>query len=203
MHFEIDFSNLKIQKPLFYNWPIGLRFEIGPPEIGTGIGLNDLYFKEAHKRSVAIFEACFANGDEIIVVYQQYSDGRKKIRKSNYVLKQIEKNGKFEQYDVRDIYELEYKCKCWKRVIVQGLKRDDINYSNILLALVNTDFARRPSTNGECYFINSTTGLILNLYDDRGMDVISKTSEVLKPIYERFNDWLLDYDRKDMDSVFA
>lgn len=86
---------------------------------------------------------------------------------------------------------------------MQGLKRGDINYSNILLTLVNTDFARHPSTNGECFFINSTTGLILNLYDDRGMDVISTTSEVLKPIYERFNDWLLDYDRKDIVSVFS
>ncbi len=203
MHLESDFANLQIQKPLFYNWPIGLRFEIGPPDIGTGIGLNDLYFKEAHKRSVAIFEACFSKDDEIIFVYQQYSDGRKKIRKSNYVLKQIAKKGIFEHYDVRDIYELEYKCTCWKRVIVQGLKCSDINYSNILLALVNTDFARQPSTNGECYFINVTSGLILNLYDDRGMDVISTTSDVLRPIYERFNDWLLDYDRKKMDAVFS
>lgn len=203
MPLESDFSNLNIQKPLFYSWPIGLRFEIGPPDIGTDIGSNDLYFKEAHKRSVSIFEECFSKDDEIIFVYQQYSDGRKKIRKSNYVLKQIAPKGIFEYCDVRDIYELEYKCMCWKRVIVQGLKRSDINYSNILLALVNTDFSREPSTNGECYFINSTTGLILNLYDDRGMDVISKTSDVLRPIYERFNDWLLDYDRKKMDAVFS
>lgn len=203
MHLENDFSNLKIQKPLFYNWPIGLRFEIGPPEIGTGLGLNDLYFKEAHKRSIAIFEACFAKDDEVIFVYQQYSDGRKKIKKSNYVLTQIEKTGIVELHDVRDIYELEHKCKCWKRVVVHGLSLSDINYSNVLLVLINTDFARRPSTTGECYFINSTTGLIFNLYDDRGLDVISNRSEVLKTIYERFNQWLLDYDRKDMDSIFS
>ena len=51
MYLESDFANLQIQKPLFYNWPIGLRFEIGPPDIGTDIGLNDLYFQEAYKRA--------------------------------------------------------------------------------------------------------------------------------------------------------
>ncbi|WP_409011814.1 DUF3885 domain-containing protein [Aeromonas salmonicida] len=217
MNFKNDLYNLKFEKPLFFNWSIGLRFEIG-----SLFDDGELYFNEAHKRAVAIFEACFSNDDEIIIVYQKESDRRRrKIRKSDYILKQIAQSGKFEYCDVHGIYVCDciyslsrrgpLKCSCycnpnncWKRVIVQGLKRSDINYSNILLAVVNTDFPnRQPSTKGECYFVNSTTGLILNLYDDRGMDVISAASDTLKPIYEHFNDWLLDVNREDMDLVFC
>ncbi|QSX34831.1 DUF3885 domain-containing protein [Shewanella avicenniae] len=201
-YLDEHFPNLKIEKPLFYNWPIGLRFEIGPDEIE----LCEEYFETAHKRAVTIFEFVFSQGDEIEIIYQQYSDGRKKIRKGNFIYKQISLKQKEQVHcsDIRDIYELEYKCECWKRLNIFNLKIEDIDYKNILLSLVNTDFgSRKPSMRGECYFINRTKSVILNLYDDRGMDVISATKESLLPLYKYKNEWLLDYDREKMNSVFS
>jgi hypothetical protein len=201
-YLDEHFPNLKIGKPLFYNWPIGLRFEIGPDEIE----LCEEYFETAHKRAVTIFEFFFSQDDEIEIIYQQYSDGRKKIRKGNFIYKQISLKQKEQVHcsDIRDIYELEYKCECWKRLNIFNLKIEDIDYKNILLSLVNTDFgSRKPSMRGECYFINRTKSVILNLYDDRGMDVIGATKESLLPVYKYKNEWLLDYDREKMNSVFS
>ncbi|MEZ5479074.1 MAG: DUF3885 domain-containing protein [Thiolinea sp.] len=193
---------MKIEKPLFCKWPIGLRFEIGPDEIE----LCDEYFSIALQRAVSIFESVFSCGDEIEIIYQQYSDGRKKIRKGNFIYKQVAIKSKeqIQHSDVRDIYELDYKSECWKRLIFSRLTLEDINYENILLSLINTDFSlRKPSMLGECFFINRTKNIILNLYDDRGMDVISATKESLASLYKSKSDWILSYDRKKIDSVFS
>lgn len=201
-YLDENFPKLKIEKPLFYNWPIGLRFEIGQDELEV----SDEYFNAAHERAVSIFEAVFSQNDEIEIIYQQYSDGRKKIRKGSFIFKQIEstKIGLAQYSDVRDIYELEYKSECWKRVNIPNLSLNSIDYKNILLSLIHTDFGcRSPSITGECFFINKSKNIIVNLYDDRGMDVISASKNELISLYNKHNDWLLNYDRKKMDLVFS
>ncbi|NQZ23629.1 MAG: DUF3885 domain-containing protein [Colwellia sp.] len=210
-YFDEHFSGLKLQKPLFYNWPIGLRFEIGPDEIelwkdSERETINEKYFEISLVRAVSIFEAVFGKDDDIEIIYQQYSDGRKKIRKGNFIFKQINaaKISQVKSVDVRNIYELDYKSECWKRLNIPNLSVDDINYKNILLSLIHTDFGcRKPSMWGECFIINKTKSIILNLYDDRGMDVISSNREALIPLYQSHNEWLLNYDRERMDLVFS
>ncbi len=46
-------------------------------------------------------------------------------------------------------------------------------------------------------------GLLVHVYDDRGMDVIAVDREALRPLYARFNDWLRDHDRARMDAILA
>ncbi|MBA6354197.1 DUF3885 domain-containing protein [Colwellia sp. BRX9-1] len=201
-YLDENFPKLKIEKPLFYNWPIGLRFEIGQDELEV----SNEYFNAAHERAVSIFKSVFGHNDEIELIYQQYSDGRKKIRKGSFIFKQIEptKNGLAKYSDVRDIYELDYKSECWKRVYIPSLSLKSINYKNILLSLIHSDFSCRfPSISGECFFINKSKNIIVNLYDDRGMDVISASKNELISLYNKHNDWLLNYDREKMDLVFS
>ncbi|WP_313510225.1 DUF3885 domain-containing protein [Enterococcus sp.] len=45
--------------------------------------------------------------------------------------------------------------------------------------------------------------ILLNIYDDRGCDVWSDHFQQQKAIYQRFNDWILAYDRYAIDQVFA
>jgi hypothetical protein len=40
-------------------------------------------------------------------------------------------------------------------------------------------------------------------YDDRGMDVVGPDRSRLTELYRRYNDYLLDYDREIMDSVYG
>ena len=70
-------------------------------------------------------------------------------------------------------------------------------------ALINTDFRiRSPAISGECYFINKSKEIIINLYDDRGMDVIATNKNKLKDLYHNYNQWILDYDRDKIDKLF-
>ncbi|WP_407364482.1 DUF3885 domain-containing protein (plasmid) [Pseudomonas luteola] len=206
-------DEIKLEKPMFYNNPFGLRFEIGPPEIGVWASrekrqLNEEYFKVALERAQSIFNTAFTSSDDISVAYQIFSDGRRKIKKRCYILRQIKIERPKEIYfsEHREIYSenLNYKCEYWHRATAYGLTTEDVNINGILSALINTDFgSRQPSIGGECYFINHTKGLVLNLYDDRGLDVVAPKKETLLPLYKRHNEWILNYDREHIDDVFS
>jgi hypothetical protein len=53
------------------------------------------------------------------------------------------------------------------------------------------------------YLVDFERGILVDVYDDRGMDVIAVDCEALRPLHVRFSDWLLDYDRARMDAMFA
>lgn len=207
-------EEIKLEKPLFYNNTFGLRFEIGPADNGVwtnfdkGI-LNSYYFNTAFARAVSIFESVFLPNDDISIAYQTFSYRRNKIRKGNFVLKQVSdiKNRNIRFTKHREIYspDLYGKRMCLRRVTVTDLKVKDVCSRNILLALVNTDFGskRQPSIHGECFFINHTKGLVLNLYDDRGLDVVALKKDALQNLYRSHNEWILDYDREQIDRVFS
>lgn len=55
----------------------------------------------------------------------------------------------------------------------------------------------------DAYIVDFDAGTALQVYDDRGMDVVATTPDALRPIYERFRDWLLDYNRPRMDQMFT
>ncbi len=207
-------EEIKLEQPLFYNNTFGLRFEIGPCELDVwanfdkGI-LNKEYFNVAFARAVSIFESVFSQNDDISIAYQIFSHGRNKIKKSNFVLKQVSdiknRNVRFTKH--REIYSvsLDGKRMCWRRVTVTDLKVKDVFSSNILLALINTDFSsrRQPSIHGECFFINHTKDLVLNLYDDRGMDVVALKKYVLQNLYESHYEWILNRNREQIDRIFS
>lgn len=53
----------------------------------------------------------------------------------------------------------------------------------------------------EIYFVNITKRIIFHMYDDRGLDIIASDVETLKPIYTKFNNWILDYNRIQIDAL--
>lgn len=46
-------------------------------------------------------------------------------------------------------------------------------------------------------------GVVVDAYDDRGMDVVALSPEPIQHLHQRFNTWLLDYDRERMSKVFS
>lgn len=210
---HISCKDVLLEKPLFYRNDFGLRFELGPPEIGVwddfaSIKVNEEYFEIALERALSIFEAVFSATDDVSITYQILSIGRRKIQKSNYLFKQIhdikERKVIFTRYrDTRE-KDIAGQYRRWRRVTVSNIKVKDINTRNVLLALIHTDFSfRRPSLPGECFFINRTKGLVLDLYDDRGMDVVALERKTLQDLYKSHNANILDYDRERIDQVFA
>lgn len=199
------FPNLKLERPLFYSWPIGIRFEIGNPDIKLWIDskkttLNKEYFDEALKRAKSIFDFLFHDEDNIIFVYQQYSDGRRKINRRSHIMQLLDKsnilNRKYSR--VKNIYELTNRKSYWHRLSL-SLKKSELNIPEIINYILYSDFG---SGCGECYFINKSKDTILILYDDRGMDIIANNKDNLTAVYKTYNKWILDYDREQIDKIF-
>ena len=37
-----------------------------------------------------------------------------------------------------------------------------------------------------------------HVYDDRGCDLLATSPETIRDIYDKYNDWILDYDRNEL-----
>ena len=51
------------------------------------------------------------------------------------------------------------------------------------------------------YLGENETGF--RIYDDRGCDVWSNNRRVLYPLYRKYKNWILDYNREQMDKIFV
>lgn len=201
-----NFKGLRLRKPLFYSWDFGIRFDLQMGETDT-----DEYFEEVARRASTIFQTAFDNSDQVFLVLIDYKYKRRKIRFSNFTFKQIDNLSKSEVSFSKEhrLYEPEDKFDI-RNIAIIKLTPDRINHKNILTAIGHTDFgARQPRleqnsfyTAKEVYFINRDKKLIFHMYDDRGLDIIAADKEILRPIYKKHNDWILDYDRKKIDKQF-
>jgi hypothetical protein len=200
-----NFKDDILSPALFYNWDIGIRFELGSPYRGIE---NPEYFNKLIERAVKIFEFVFEENDDLYVIvssfeavepYKVLNQGErvfpKYIKNKNdddkVVCIKEEKN--FEEEGYLSYISYQYCLKC---------KRDDTDYSRIFEALANRDFCREPYTSDGVYFVNVSKDIIFHMYDDRGLDVVAKNKENLQKLYVMFNNWILDYDRKQIDETF-
>jgi len=183
---------------LFYNWPTGLRFNLQ-----TTSPDKEEYFDEVIKRTTTLFAKTFDLTDNLFIVFIQFKWKRRKIRFRNYFFKQIKGLNKREiDYKrITRLYEKNDIDDIWNVATIKATT-DRLNYNETFRAIANTDFSRDPCIQGQVYLINMDKKLIFNMYDDRGLDIISADKEVLRPRYTAFDNWLLDYDRDEMKKRF-
>ena len=225
--FNDNFNGFQLRGPLYYCWDFRLRFNLQTGETynstrkildneGNEILLigdtsTDEYFMEVNKRASTLFKSVFDSSDRLFFVLMEYKYRRKRIRFSNYVFRQISglKESEILFFKEYELYEPGDKSDIYNVALLK-LTSERINYRNILAAIGNTDFpSRQPrlDKNGflsskEIYFVNIDKKLIFNMYDDRGLDIIAADKESLRPIYENFNNWILDYNRNEIDKQF-
>jgi len=51
--------------------------------------------------------------------------------------------------------------------------------------------------------VDRERGIVVNAYDDRGMDITALSPEPIEHLYHRYGAWLLDYDRPRMAEAFG
>jgi hypothetical protein len=204
------FPGLSLKPPLFYRWPIGIRFELGKEE-------PELTYDEVTmRRACALYEAVFRPGDLGLIVsaltrYVTLSKGGIRSRQGRYrrhrpTVFQLSRRYSLglrgpagrechasEEDDLREITTLR-----WTEIAARR-----IDYQFILKAIANASYyPRRPATSDRIYFVNPTRNVILHMYDDRGMDLIAARRSDLQPIYVEHKDWVLDYDRRRISETF-
>lgn len=201
------FKKLNLRVPLFYKCDFGLRFDLQVGETNT-----EKYFENVIRRATTIFQNAFDDSDKVFLVLMDYKYKRRKIRFSNFIFKQIQNLHADEIIFLKGIglYDPGDKSDI-RNIGIIKLSSGRINHKAVLLAIANQDFPSRfPRlednhiiSNKEIYFININKKLILNMYDDRGLDVVATDIEALRPIYEKHRDWILDCDREQIAKLLS
>ncbi|MBD8014590.1 DUF3885 domain-containing protein [Planococcus wigleyi] len=217
-YLHTTFPGLVLRPSLYLQWKIGIHFELGLGiyQFEEGDKLNMHRFENAYKQTLAIFNDLFSEEDELVLVtnvyHQKNANGRTKPFK---VYKNGVKNKKLtlqlklntlpyvfdEEEEADDYYTAQYQLKC---------KKHDLRYHQLIQAACNEDFPLKPKFRREkgmyypdTFFINLTKNTIFFIYDDRGCEVIAADKETLRPLYEKYAEWLYEYNRDDMKQLFS
>ncbi|MFP5115208.1 DUF3885 domain-containing protein [Bacillaceae bacterium C204] len=206
-----NFEGLILTPPLFYSWNNSIRFEISNP-------IKPHYSKEnlqqTFQRSITLFKKVFNERDEILLVtdvlttrnnhflqrkplnvYKKYLKDKNLLYKLHHQLL-----GRFFEDEADEMVIHRFLLQC---------KKNTIRYVPLLKAICYEDYAHSSTilksnqeSGYEIYFVNLNKKIIFHLYDDRGCDILAADKEDIRYLYEEFNDWILDYDRKRIDHLF-
>lgn len=206
------FPSLILRSPLFYNWPIAIRFELNAEEKGR------TYPETVRNRSNTLYESIFRPGDQAFLVssvshYTSLSHPSPRngpsffrtIRGNVFQLSRRHSLGipgaagrqrliEMEDADHRLVTTLRYT----------RISPRNIDYRFVLKGLDETKYCpRRVRIDDDIYFINQTRNIIFQMYDDRGADVLAARTDALRDLYTTHNDWILDYDRDRINQTFG
>ncbi|OKS86766.1 DUF3885 domain-containing protein [Mucilaginibacter polytrichastri] len=194
-----NFPGLQLTQPLFYKKIPGLRFDLQDEKLEAGSNNNlQEYLAEVNRRINIIYNEVINANDDILIFYNCYTWKRRKIRKSNYIIKQLLNPlppHQFKRTNTPPNNDKYFKGDRSCQLIIKD-KASNINFKNIFKAISHTDFYFRPVIEGEVYIINETTNIIILMYDDRGCDVISNDIPILRSYYNKLSDLVLEYDRE-------
>ena len=195
--YDIGFDSL--ENPIFYNAPIGIRFEIGGEDdvyIKKGMTRklhpNPKYVNKAVERASRIFDA-LPRKDWILRI--DLSDERE-IKKILKVLQLVPSHEKVLNKYEEDGEKMTHCELYWSL--------NDIDWSSetIIREIILADIGGLNCLVSAVYLLHPNENVLYHLYDDRGLDLVAKDKRMLYPLYERFNDWILDYDRETIDHIF-
>ncbi|MGX9292388.1 DUF3885 domain-containing protein [Bacillus sp. A015] len=207
MFLKNNFPDLLLTPSLFYQWPFGLRFEVADWSIEKEADV----LEKAGDRAFEIVKYAFHPGDDILLVTDVYTKHAHELTKrkllvyQKYVHRQVRNRLRHEPLTyVRP--ELEEALKLERFTL--NCQLQDIRLRPLLHAMCQEDFyapnqIMKGKLDYEIYLINLSKQMIFHLYDDRGCDLIAADPERLRPVYEGLPHWLLDYDRAQMDRLFA
>ncbi|EGQ27924.1 hypothetical protein HMPREF9372_0083 [Sporosarcina newyorkensis 2681] len=207
-YMQEKFPNLKLRPPLFYNWSIGIRYELGVNYELENIHESHSYLEEVYKRASTLFKSIHSSNDDVYIVVDVNDFGEHKAykRKLNIFSKYVKEKAilfKLQHHIIPYIfpeddeegtystYRFSLKCKV-----------SDFNYSLMLKAICNQDMGVRPSIFHRIYFINVSKNTIFHIYDDRGCDLLANSLDAIRGNFEEYNEWILDYDRDEIDNIF-
>lgn len=189
---------------MFYEGHFGLRFDLG-----GNLPMGPLRFLQAIDRARTITKAAFQDSSQVTAVVSHYG-GERRSRRDVASFKQLREIGfdlpfgppdKVPQGEEGHIAEYgEDLCRYWYAV---SFPNDQEPVNALLWASVVREMPITPKARWlDVHIVDFDRGLVLRVYDDRGMDVVATRPGPLEPLYRTFDAWLLDHDRAAMDASF-
>ncbi|WP_341347101.1 DUF3885 domain-containing protein [Paenibacillus sp. FSL H3-0469] len=202
-----NFAGIELKNPLFYNAPFGIRFEAGGE-----VNVMEKRVQQIKYRAVTLYNAVNHENDDIYLVIfmdsweehpvDYFEKDVLKIFESFIIgtdSRQINKKEQEYRYNDPDEQDNTVTIRYWVK-----LKSKELNIDNLLYAVANRAIGNDVNgIVGDLFLVNETRKSIFYLYDDRGLDIVAENKEILRPIYEQYNDWILDFDRERIKKMFG
>jgi len=191
---------------LFYSYDRALRFELGGEKFGTDRPMRR--FAQAHERAKAVSQTLFGNSSKVYVLLSSYGMEKpekkrlKPLKLCGIKRRKIQYLCRKPQHD--DGHIAEFGSDVFRHWDIAKLE-DRRVISEILWLGIASEMAIEPSFHGSlsAYFVDISKGLILHVYDDRGMDVIATEDAPLKELFTKYQPWLLENDLPEMTAMFG
>lgn len=210
--------------PRFYGWPVGIRFEL------SGIGgtwsfaldreRNDAEIAQAidqaATRAIQLFEATFAEDETGWFLGRRWFAQSWRQRFGRFALPSrksaVDALGRSLPVEARSSLIVEAipdwrdeEADATPRVLeaTVAIAPRTVDYAGMLRGIAGSELGGGDRDVWESYFVSRESGVVFHMYDDRGLDILAPNAAAIEPIYERFGDWILDYDRERIDATFA
>lgn len=164
------------------NWKT-IRYE-GSPRLRFYFDELNINLESVVELTTKIISRLFENEDRIVVwitLFNNEMSKRFKNRTDN-ALKERELSSilNFPEKMVIQVEEnTQWQYYFWEIPPTQVL--------NINQAIIDADFSINPILHLGCYYFSENQHMLIHLYDDRGMDIISDCQENLEIIYQKWN----------------
>lgn len=190
-------GNERLQLPIFYESPIALRFEIGDISLSTA---SSVYFRAAYLRAAYIYHQT-APFDTLLWILYHSADTETDVQTLCQQFCEIAHLPMPAEIYTQETIDMDNEP--FTRIFLfWDMETTPPNIDKLLQAIIHTDFHGFRELSSAVFFLNTTDHILYHLYDDRGLDVVAETKESILPLYQQFQNWLLDYDRKRMQSIF-
>ncbi|MDV3426404.1 MAG: DUF3885 domain-containing protein [Bacillota bacterium] len=193
----LELNSLK--HPIFYNCQYGIRFEIGVGDVyNKDMTVRKEYVENALSRVMAIYN----NGikSPALLMWEVYPQSQEdKINFEILFSKKIIPILPQEEF-LQDIGIDDDIIK--QTQLYWDLKKSKIPMDKVFREIILGDLGGSEDFISSIYLFDIENHVMLHLYDDRGLDIAAYDKNTLIPIYQKFNTWILDYDRSKIEKIF-
>ena len=190
----------------FQSSKYSLRFELGGEELGMDMPVPR--FLRAFDRARQVARDLFQNSETVVGIvvtwnaegdlFSPVADSDAALTSAGFDLPSF-REWETELYPEEEIEEERGRSRCRAYDLTQSAYGQDV----LLWCAIACEMPIQPAVPARSYLADLNRGIILHVYDDRGMDVTALEAEALLALYRERNDWLLDYDRDRMSAAFG
>lgn len=203
---EERFPSLELIPSIYNQWGIGIHFCLGENiyQIKENEELNYKRFQIVYEQISTIFNELFEQNDDIFLVTNMYKHKTKEkcIRKLKVYQPFLKCKNYLNQIQVKTFsypFEIDKAEEYAMQQFSLLCKPRDLRVTELLKAASNEDFPLKPRFGGysidypDVFFVNITKGIIFFIYDDRGCEVIALDFKRIRPLYEKYHNWVEEY----------
>jgi hypothetical protein len=189
------FGPRALEHGLFYRHERALRFELS-----VGSGYIEL-FSSAYDRAREVLGFVFHESPDLGVILSYIREETPRERRA--VLRSLRDCGLRVPRPRTWWTTVEEEGEDSMRWTYLAFRAPKTMLNKLLWGVLAAELGIRPRLRCGLYLADPARGVLAHPYDDRGMDVIGPNTPLLRQLYQRFNGYLLDYDRARMDADFG